>query len=125
MGRDPIDKLEILKVSHVEELLSGVVDDVLNKHPTLFQNELGKLTGVQVEVYVEEGSTPIFFKPRSLPYAMRGKVEEELKRLEQEKVIEPVKYSEWAAPIVPVLKTNGQVRICGDYKVTVNKFSKM
>ena len=125
MGRDPIDKLEILKVSHVEELLSGVVDDVLNKHPTLFQNELGKLNGVQVEVYVEEGSTPIFFKPRSLPYAMRGKVEEELKRLEQEKVIEPVKYSEWAAPIVPVLKTNGQVRICGDYKVTVNKFSKM
>ena len=76
----------------------------MKKHPTLFQNEWGKLNWVQAKVYVEEDSTPIFFKPGSLPYAMRGKVEE-LKRLEQEKGIEPVKYSEWAAPIVPVLKT--------------------
>ena len=62
-----------------------------------------------------------FFKPRPLPYDMRKKVEEELQRLEQDQVIEPLKYSDWAAPIVPVLKPNGQVRICCDYKVTVNK----
>ena len=55
---------------------------------------------------------------------MRKKEEEELQRLEQDQVIEPVKYSDWAAPIVPVLKPNGQVRICGDYKVTVNKAFK-
>uniref|UniRef100_A0A0K8R912 Putative gypsy nogag n=1 Tax=Ixodes ricinus TaxID=34613 RepID=A0A0K8R912_IXORI len=28
--------------------------------------------------------------------------------------------SEWASPIVPVMKANGQARICGDYKVTLN-----
>ena len=56
---------------------------------------------------------------------MRKKVEEELQRLKQDQVIEPVKYSDWAAPIVPVLKPNGQVHICGDYKVTVNKASKL
>ena len=35
-------------------------------------------------------------------------------------VIEKVRYSEWAAPIVPVVKPDNSIRVCGDYKVTVN-----
>ena len=39
-------------------------------------------------------------------------------------VIEPISFSEWAAPIVLVLKKDGTVRICGDYKLSVNQASK-
>lgn len=35
-------------------------------------------------------------------------------------VIEKVQYSDWAAPVVPVPRSNGGIRICGDYRVTIN-----
>ena len=56
---------------------------------------------------------------------MRAKVGEEIERLLKEGIIAPVKYAEWAAPIVPVLKPDGSVRICGDYKLTVNSASSL
>ena len=35
-------------------------------------------------------------------------------------MIVPVESSEWAAPVVPVVKSDGSVRIC-DFRLTVNK----
>ena len=34
-------------------------------------------------------------------------------------VIQPVQFSDWASPIVPVLKKDGSLRICVDFKLTV------
>ena len=37
-------------------------------------------------------------------------------------MIEKVAHSDWAAPIVAIPKSDGTLRICGDYKVTINQF---
>ena len=60
------------------------------------------------------------FRPRSVPYALREVIEKDLERLELLGVIEKVNHSDWAAPIVPVPKADHSVRLCGDYKVTIN-----
>ena len=46
--------------------------------------------------------------------------------METQGIISTVKYSKWAVPIVPVLKQDKQsVRICGDYKLTANRASRV
>eukprot|EP00731_Ephydatia_muelleri_P020944 Em0013g671a len=89
------------------------VQEILGKHKELFKDELGLLKGTQI--HVNETATPLFFKPRAVPYAVREKVEKELERLEKLGVIEAIQFSEWAAPVVPVVKCDGSIRLCDDY----------
>ena len=56
-----------------------------------------------------------------MPYALKSAIEDELERLEREDIVEKITHSEWATPIVAVPKPDGRVRLCGDFKVTVNQ----
>lgn len=57
-----------------------------------------------------------------MPFAFKDRVEEELNRLEKYGVIRLVDNNNWETPLVPVLKENGKIRLCGDYKTTVNRY---
>ena len=81
--------------------------------------------GTQANVYIDSTATPKFCRARRVPYALREKVEREINQLEREGVITPVRFSKWAAPVVPVVKNDGSIRICGDYKITVNRVEKV
>lgn len=73
-----------------------------------------------VSLSIKPDIRPKFLKARPVPYGIRPKVEAELHSWVQSGVIEPVSQSDWATPIVPVIKKNESVRICGDFKVTIN-----
>ena len=40
-------------------------------------------------------------------------------------IIEPIQYLEWAAATVAVIKTDQLIRLCGDYKMTVDKCTNL
>ena len=55
-----------------------------------------------------------------MAHSLKDEVAQEFHRQQELGVITPVTHSEWAAPIVPILKGDGSIRLCGDYEVTVN-----
>ena len=97
---------------------------LLNKHTKLFTDGLGKFSKGEANIFIDESVKPVFCKARPLPYAIKDKVEKELDSMVEKEILSPVSYAEWAAPIVPIQKQNGGIRICGDFKVTVNKCSE-
>ena len=51
-----------------------------------------------------DDTNPKFHKPRIVPFMFQEKVEAELNRLRSLGIISPIRFSRWAAPIVPVVK---------------------
>ncbi|XP_043236344.1 uncharacterized protein K02A2.6-like [Amphibalanus amphitrite] len=92
--------------------------------PELFSPGLGKYTPRQVSLQVDD-SKPRFYKHRPPPLALKGQIEEELERQVKLGILEPVTTSQWAAPIVPVKKRDGSIRLCGSYDLTVNVASAL
>ena len=67
---------------------------------------------------------PQFHKAKSIPFVLKEKVEPELQNLKEQGIITTIAHSELAARIVPVMKQNGNIRICKDYRVTVNQVNQ-
>ena len=124
--RDLLQALQIteVKLSSINKVSSSY-SHLLTDFPDLFSPGLGCLTGCTISIDVDTTISPKYCKPRNIPYALRDKVDKELQRLTEENIISPVTFSPWAAAIVPVLKPNGSIRICGDYKLTVNRAARL
>jgi hypothetical protein len=96
---------------------SEIITGLKSKFPLVFSNRLGKCIK---KVCVNPQATPTFCPRRPVAFAMIEKVDAELNRLKNEGIITPIEYSAWAAPIVCVRKSNGQIRICADYSTGFN-----
>ena len=81
------------------------------------------LQNFKADVKLRAETEPIFKKARPVPYALKTKVEENLDKAEREGILKKVTKSKWASPTVAP-KADGNIRVCGDYKVTVNQSVK-
>ena len=122
------DGVTVHAVSRPAEALSTTVQQrlrkLLNEYADVFSSELGRIRCQEAVVNIDPDARPKAFAARPVPFPMREAVEAELKRLTSLGILEPVDPTttpiEWASPIVITMKANGSVRICGDFKVTIN-----
>ena len=97
----------------------------MRKHTDVFSDSTGCLKKITSSLQVKENATSKFCKPRPIPHSLKSKAETVLENLQNEGIIKCISWSEWATPIVPVMKKNAAVRICGDFKVTLNSQPKV
>ena len=115
-----LDWPELAIVNRVDAVPESL-QQLLSEYQEVFTPLLGKLKGTQVQFHLKPGSNPLFHKARSVPYALKPRIEAELKRLEEVGIIEKVNSSDWASPTVNVVKADGvSNRVCGDFKVSIN-----
>ena len=124
LGRNWLHNIK-LNWNEIWQVQETGLSAVLDAHKDVFDKGLGTFKGPEAKIYLDPDAKPQFFKARPVPFSIRANIEKELDRLVREDILQPVQHSEWAAPIVPVMKPDGTIRICGDYKVTVNKFSRL
>lgn len=76
--------------------------------------EIGLLKGDPVKITLKDDAKPYSVAaPHHIPIPLLPQVEEELKRMEENGIIEHVtEPTEWVAPMVPVVKPTGKVKIC-------------
>lgn len=76
-----------------------------------------KMRDVLVEIPIDPNVQPVQQPYRRPPIALEEKIEAKLKSLLDKDIIEPVKGpSSWVSPIVPVIKDNGDIRLCVDMR---------
>ncbi|KAJ8716473.1 hypothetical protein PYW07_003100 [Mythimna separata] len=102
-------------------IYSNIVKQLINQFPKVFSGNLGSFNKYKISLRLKPDAKPIFFKARPVPYALKEKIDKELDRLLSLGILKPVEHSDYASPVVPVLKKDGNIRLCADYSVTINK----
>lgn len=126
IGRDFIGKLLNMEFNKIDaerpEMYEEQLKVVLDRYEGLFDESLGCYKYSEVQLQLKPDAVPKFVKPRKIPISFQTKVEEELETLEKTGIISKAETADWGTPLVPVLKKDNSIRLCADYRVTVNPY---
>eukprot|EP00795_Rhopilema_esculentum_P003255 gene3255-biopygen1481 len=115
LGLISLNLSAIKPVDVTDEKLSTLLD----KYRDVFKG-LGKLRDTEVQLNINQEVIPKAQPPRRIPFHIRQKVQDAVKELQRQDIIEPVPENQptpWVSPIVAVPKKDGSVRICVDMRM--------
>ncbi|XP_026563421.1 uncharacterized protein K02A2.6-like, partial [Pseudonaja textilis] len=110
--------IEVMGIHHTDE--ANWEATLVKEFQEVFDNSLGKYRGPPISFNLNPNIAPIRLKPRRVPFVLKPKIDEQLDKLVAQGVLEPIDHARWETPIVTPIKPDGSIRICGDYKATLN-----
>lgn len=111
LGKQTAQKLGILKIG-----LPSTHSEVVRKVDRT-SKAFPKIRGIKLNIPVDRTVPPIIQPLRRCPIPLLDKVEEKLNELLKMDIIERVtRPTSWVSPLVPILKDNGELRLCIDMR---------
>src|ERR1044072_6829076 len=130
LAQDPLEEVNLgdentKRITYVSTKLNSSlkqkVIEVLRKNKDCFAWDYDEMPGLKRELVehrlpIKDGKKPIKQAPRRFAPAVLKKIKAEIARLLRCRFIRTTRYVEWLANIVPVIKKNGSLRICIDFR---------
>nr|XP_046472602.1 uncharacterized protein K02A2.6-like [Neodiprion pinetum] len=115
----PILQVNVKEISSFDKI--AFTKELSVKYKNVVRQDFSPIIGLGlVSLKLKPDAKPVFYKARNVPFRLVEPVDSALDNWESYDILEPVPASLYATPIVPILKKDGDVRICGDYSVTIN-----
>ena len=99
-----------------EEEQEKLYNLLLSKYEDLFDGTLGKWTGTEADIELQDNVRPYHAKPFPVPRIHLETFKKEIERLCDIGVLKRVNRSEWAAPTFLIPKKDGTVRFISDFR---------
>lgn len=96
------------------------VEKIKENFKEIFCGSSHPIKSFAAKIELKEGVKPVFLRPAVVPFALRDQVALQFREMESQGIIKYVEHSKWASQVVIVPKKNGKLRLCGNYKPTVN-----
>ena len=122
LGRNWLRKLKLdwSAIFSIQVTTDSDLDKIHEQHKQLSDGEHRCIEGYKAELRRKDGAKPVFVKANPIPCGAKPMVDHELDRQVHAGIPKKVPYSEWSSPVVVVPKADRNVRLCGDYKVSLN-----
>ena len=118
-GKDWFDRLTDVPCSvNSVQTREKLIEEI--KTSKIFEPGMGVITGYKANIDLKPEAKPVFCKFRQPAFAHMEAIGRKIDQLESEGILVKVESSEYASPVMPVIKPDGDVRLCGDYKRSLN-----
>ncbi|UYV60291.1 K02A2.6-like, partial [Cordylochernes scorpioides] len=121
LGRDFLNLFNI-SFNYLHKLDYFNIDSLLNDYGSIFEYKSDPIKGIKCHLDVKADFIPKFYKFRQVPFALKQLVENEIDKLVDLNILSPIDKSDCASPLVCVAKPNGQIRLCADFKKSLNPY---
>jgi hypothetical protein len=130
LAQDPLEEIDLgdgsaKRITYISAKLDPKlkvrVIELLRKNKDCFAWDYNEMPGlkrdlVKLKLPIKDGKKPIKQTPRRFAPEILTKIKKEVERLLRCNFIRTTRYVDWIANIVPVIKKNGSLRVCIDFR---------